>query len=435
MEACESLLGKVLNSRRVSLQGARGLRPGKARTAWLALCLTLAGTSAWAASKERVLYNFKGSPDGDGAFPAAAVAFDSSGNLYGTTYQGGAYTYGTVFQLSPSSGGQWSETVLHSFAYGADGAYPYDSLLVDASGNLYGTTALGGDGQCSVTCGTVFEVSPGSGGWTENILLNFNGTDGANPGYNLIVGRDGAFYGTTGSGGADGGGTVFRLVKESDGTWSETVLYSFKRDGKDGFGPSSGLMFNRSGNLYGTTYYGGAYADGTVFELKRDSKGEWTEAVIHSFDGHDGVHPVAGLTMDTTGNLYAVCPNGGPQHNGTVFKLTHRPNDRWAFTILYDFPKHGYGWGPVGTLIWDAKGNLYGVTAAGGNTACEDGCGTVFKMSPRANGKWAYSVLYRFNGQDGELPEAGLIWDAKGNLYGTTFYGFDGKGVVFEITR
>lgn len=430
-------VGKVRDSRLSSLRRAVGLRHKKARAAWLPLCLILvATTSAWAASKERVLYSFKGVPDGVG--PDAALVFDSSGNLYGTTYEGGTARQGTVFELSPGSGGQWSESVPHSFNEAdGDGAYPKDSLLVDSSGDLYGTTWMGGSGSCYFSCGIVFEVSPEvSGGWTESILYNFSGADGANPDANLIADPAGAFYGTTQASGAYGGGAVFRLEKEPGATWSETLLYSFKVQGGDGVLPLSGLLFDPSGNLYGTTYGGGAYNKGTVFELKRGSRGGWTEIVLHSFDGHDGAYPVSGLTIDPTGSLYGVCPNGGPHHNGAVFKLTPGRNNKWAFTILYDFPRANDGAYPVGTLIWDSKGSLYGANAGGGNRACyRYGCGTVFKLSPRASGKWTYTVLYRFNGQDGEQPEAGLIWDAKGNLYGTTFGGGPyGEGVAFELT-
>jgi uncharacterized repeat protein (TIGR03803 family) len=420
---------KILRPESFSRPGGRGLR-----CALLALCLMLVTADASATSKFKVLYSFKDTPDG--SMPVAAVAFDGSGNLYGTTQQGGLDHDGTVFELSPGPG-EWSESVLHSFSDGDDGAYPDGGLFVDTSGNLYGTTSLGGSGQCSVTCGTVFEMSPtGNGGWAESMLHNFNGTDGANPTANLIVGKDGAFYGTTQAGGAHGEGTVFRLVKEPDGTWSETVVYSFTGQGVDGAAPMAGLLRGSSGNLYGTTYVGGAYKKGTVFEVSRGSKGKWTERLLHSFGRQDGSYPQAeGLTMDAAGNLYGVCPNGGPDGNGSVFRLAHRPHGRWALTILYDFPRHKDGWGPVGTLVWDAKGNLYGVTAAGGNTTCEDGCGTVFKLSRRASGKWRYGVVYRLDVQDGEQPVAGLIWDAKGNLYGTAIYGGEhGSGTVFEVT-
>jgi uncharacterized repeat protein (TIGR03803 family) len=274
-----------------------------------ALIVLLIPLSAFAGWKEKVLYSFKGTPDGAGP---AGVVFDTSGNLYSTTYSGGHYLEGTVFRLSPGSGGQWSESVLHSFGADTDGANPEDSLLVDASGNLYGTTFAGGS-LCSLPCGTVFEVSPmANSGWTETILLDFDGFDGAYPAANLIGDLAGAFYGTTPNGGPHGflrgGGTVFRLVKESDGTWRETVLYSFKSDGRDGDGPSSGLTLDASGNLYGTTYIGGVHGKpwgfGTVFQLKRGPKDRWTEAILHSFDGHDGAYPFqAGLTMDATGSL------------------------------------------------------------------------------------------------------------------------------------
>jgi uncharacterized repeat protein (TIGR03803 family) len=408
--------------------------PAKARIAGLSLCLILVATSAWAGSKGKVIYNFHDAPDG--VSPDAALIFDSSGNLYGTTYLGGAYGLGTVFELSPGSGGQWSESLLHSFAEGDDGGLPEDSLLVDSSGNLYGTTPLGGTGQCSITCGTAFEISPeGNGKWKERILLNFDGTDGAQPIGNLIADSTGALYGTTSLGGAYGDGAVFKLVKEKDGTWSESVLHSFNLRRGDGAAPYSGLASGPSGNLFGTTWAGGAYNDGTIFELARGSHGEWTESVVRSFDGDDCNSPTEGLVTDADGNLYGTCPDGGPDGNGTVYKLTHHHDGKWAFTALYAFPAHEDGWGPVGTLIWDPKGSLYGVTAAGGGTGCEGGCGTVFKLSPRASGKWAYTVLYRLNGYDGWLPEAGLIRDKKGNLYGTAFYGGTyGTGVVFEVT-
>jgi uncharacterized repeat protein (TIGR03803 family) len=407
--------------------------PAKARTAGLILCLILAAGSAWAGSKGKVIYNFHDAPDG--VEPDAALVFDSGGNLFGTTYLGGAYGFGTVFELSPDADGQWSESLPHSFAYGDDGGLPEDSLLVDSSGNLYGTTALGGSGPCSITCGTVFEVSPkGNGKWTERILLNFDGTDGAQPIGNLIRDSRGAFYGTTSDGGDHGSGTVFELVKDHGGTWNETVLHSFNFRSGDGGAPYSGLVFDPSGNLYGTTYVGGAYGDGTVFQLKPGAKGKWTESVIHSFDGNDGNSPQSDLTIDAGGSLYGVCA-GGPRDNGEVFKLTRGGNGKWALTILYDFPKLENGVGPIGALVWDPKGNLYGIAQDGGNPACEGGCGTVFKLSPRSNGKWAYTVLYRLNGYDGWLPEAGLIRDKKGNLYGTAFYGgAHGTGVVFEIT-
>lgn len=411
------------------------LRAAQLRALALA-CMMLAQTAlAQAASKERVLYNFQ-RPDGLG--PSASLIFDSAGNLYGTTYEGGAYRlYGTAFQLTPGSGGSRSESVLHSFSDSPDAAYPEASLLMDASGNLYGTSLSGGDGQCIGGCGAIFELSYGAdGNRSESVIHSFNGTDGWAPTGNLIMDSTGTLYGTTSFGGAHMAGTVFQLAQGPNGTWSETVLYDFQRNGRDGVGPCSGLIFDRAGNLYGTTYNGGPYGKGTVFELKPRSNGKWTEVVLHSFDGHDGAYLLAGLTLDSAGNLYGVCPNHGPHWRGTVFELTHGRDDRWTESILYDFPTFSSGAGPVGDLIWDATGSLYGATARGGDAKpCQGGCGTVFKLSPSGNGAWTETVLYRFNGQDGNLPQAGLIWDATGNLYGTTYYGgtYD-SGVAFELT-
>jgi uncharacterized repeat protein (TIGR03803 family) len=230
-------------------------------------------TSTWAAAQEKVLYNFGNGTDG--VAPQAGLVMDAAGNLYGTTYNGGTYNYGTVFELTPAAGGGWTEMVLHNFNNdGVDGAYPHAGLIFDAAGNLYGTTHSGGthNASCSNDCGTVFELTPSAGGtWTEKVLYDFYSirTDGAFPASSLIFDGAGNLYGTTIFGGASGAGngTVFELTPAAGGGWTERVLYSF---GADGIWPYAGLIFDAAGNLYGTTSFGGTvgWGDGVRVDAR-----------------------------------------------------------------------------------------------------------------------------------------------------------------------
>jgi uncharacterized repeat protein (TIGR03803 family) len=400
---------------------------------------------------EKLLHSFN---DTDGALPRAGLIFDAAGNLYGTTSEGGAYSWGTVFELTPAGGGNWTETVLHSFCSPTDctdGAYPYAGLIFDAAGNLYGTTVGGGTyAYCSdgYGCGTVFELTPtAGGGWTEQVLYNFgNGTDGVNPYDGLIFDAAGKLYGTTPNGGTYGYGTVFELTPTESGGWTETVLHSFcsQTDCTDGEAPQADLIFDTLGNLYGSTTNGGTYGGGTVFELTPTGGGGWTEKVLHSFcsqtDCTDGEAPQAGLIFDTLGNLYGSTTAGGTYTSncnygcGTVFELTPTGGGAWTEQVLHSFGNGTDGYYPFAGLIFDAAGNLYGTTWAGGTY----GWGTVFELTPTGGG-WTETVLHSFNdnGTDGILPEAGLIFDAIGNLYGTTpSGGAEGEygGTVFELT-
>jgi uncharacterized repeat protein (TIGR03803 family) len=362
----------------------------------------------------------------------------------------------TLLVTSTWAATNWHEKVLHSFN-GTDGWSPEAGLIFDAAGNLYGTTEYGGTGgNCGAYgCGTVFELTPnGSGGWTETVLYSFcpqtGCTDGANPAAGLIFDAAGNLYGTTEYAGAYNSGTVFELTPNGSGGWTETVLYSFcsQANCTDGYGPLAGLIFDASGNLYGTTRDGGAYGYGTVFELTPTGGGGWTETVLHSFNqnGTDGAYPYAGLTFDTAGNLYGTTAYGGPYdyfggHPGTVFELTPTAGGGWTETVLYSFCSQANcadGLNPYAGLIFDSAGNLYGTTPVGGQ-----GHGTVFELTPTAGGGWTEQVLLNFNGTDGNYPTAGLIFDAAGNLYGTTYEGGswtgcsdgpNGCGTVFELT-
>ena len=281
---------------------------------------------------ESVLYSLTGAADGSQAF--GTLISDSAGNLYGTTADGGSFGEGTVFELSPGEGGDWTKTVLHSFGEGYDGSVPYAGVISDSAGNLYGTTTAGGQagGMCQIHgCGTVFELSPSAGGWTETVLYSFEGPpDGAQPWGSLIMDAAGHMYGTTVLGGPSGGGTVFELSPTEGGGWTEAVLYNFEGPPDDGSLPEGSLILDASGKLYGTTWVGGTYGAGTVFELSQMVGGGWRETSLHSFgDGNDGVLPSANLVMDRAGDLYGATGDGGIYYHGIAFELTP-PNVRPA---------------------------------------------------------------------------------------------------------
>lgn len=220
------------------------------------------------------------------------------------------------------------------------------------------------------------------------------------------------------------------------GGWDETILHSFNY--ADGASPYAALIFDKAGNLYGTTFRGGAYGAGSVFKLRRATDGPWKERVLYSFCSagfpcKDGLRPYAGVVLDGSGNLYGTTEQGGGNtcgetHCGTVYKLTPTRGGGWRHTVLYAFPNPGNGSFPTGGVIIDKAGNLYGATVAGGIGGCSGGCGVAYKLAPEADGKWKYTVLHRFDGSDGAQPLGGLIFDGEGNLYGTAY------SVVFEIT-
>ena len=332
--------------------------------------------------KEKVLHNFEN--DGkDGDYPVGGLIFDSSGALYGTTAAGGVFGGGTVFELTPKAGGGWKEKVLYSFDNnGTDGTSPLSSLVFDGGGNLYSTCTTGG----AYNSGTVFELTPkAGGGWKEKVLHTFtnDGKDGLSPYSGLVMDAAGNFYGTTSGGGTHGAGTIFELAPKAGGGWTEKVLHSFAIDGKDGYEPVAGLIIDANGSLYGTTEYGGSYlvGQGTAFKLTPKAGGGWTEKVLASFgsDSGDGINPRAGLVFDAAGNLYGTTYNGGAYSDGTVFKLTPKAGGRWKKTLLYTFDQsNGDGDNPGSSLILDAAGNLYGTTGYGGS----NNRGTLFEITP-----------------------------------------------------
>jgi uncharacterized repeat protein (TIGR03803 family) len=389
---------------------------------------------------EKLLYSFNNNGT-DGSNPRGGLIFDAAGNLYGTTVGGGTDGAGTVFELTPMLGGGWTEKVLYSFQYYSypytDGASPLADLIFDAAGNLYGTT----DGGGTYSSGTVFELTPTKGGgWTEQVLYSFNPSigDGYYPFAGLIFDAAGNLYGTTSAGGGNGGqGTVFELTPAQGGGWTEKALYSFTGY-PDGGNPRSGLIFDAAGNLYGTTFRGGTDGAGTVFELTLSKGGGWTEQVLYTFTGMDGRQPYAGLIFDAAGNLYGTTSGGGTIGYGTVFELAPKAGGGWTEQVLYNFGSGSDGAFPQAALIFDAAGNLYGTTEEGGTNGY-NGYGTVFELTPAQGGGWTEQALHSFNynATDGAYPYYGnLISDAAGNLYGTTNAGGTyGVGMVFELAR
>ena len=404
--------------------------------AFVFLCLA---TPGFAASKERILHQFGES--GDGSLPSSSLIFDSSGNLYGTTDTGGALNGGTVFQLVPRSGGGWTENILYSFnTQNGDGWDPVSGVVMDGSGNLYGTTLYGGSHCSAGGCGAVFELTPGSdGAWTEKIIYNFctlsRCKDGNYPYAGVIMDASGNLYGATNHGGDHNAGVVFELTL-SNGEWHEKVLHSFT--GKDGGQPRGNLVFDASGNLYGTTYVGGATGIGTVFQLT-PANSTWTEKVLHSFanGGGNGANPWGGLAFDSSGNLYGTTTGGGCTEYGCgiVFEMVHHASGKWSEKVLYQLCNGtdcAGGNDPRGNVILDSAGRLYGTAAEGGTSVY----GVVFQLTPDGKGNWNETVLHNFpaGNKDGRTPEAGVIFDKAGNLYGTTAGGADSEGTVFEIT-
>jgi uncharacterized repeat protein (TIGR03803 family) len=401
---------------------------------------TLMTATLAAAQTEKVLHSFgKGA---DGFSPESGLVADANGNLYGTADSGGSIAVGMVYELTPKAG-QWVYKAIYNFKFnGRDGYGPWAGLIIDKAGNLYGTTEAGGLHDD----GTVFELSPtSSGGWTETVLHSFNGTQGQAVFGGLTMDAAGNLYGTATGGGISTGncsgftykgcGVVYELKHVKGGGWAEEVLHYFDKDGTDGFTPYGTLAFDKTGNLYGTTSFGGAFNYGTVFKLTPSASG-WTESIVHSFNnnGSDGFYPSGGVIFDASGNLYGATGNGvnTSTERGTVYELSPAGGGTWTETILYSFQSNGVDGTSPGPLTFDSAGNLFGATGIGGSNTF----GTVFKLSPGSGG-WSETILYNFgNPPDAEYPIGGVVFDSAGNLYGATNAGGAnlGSGAVFEIT-
>jgi uncharacterized repeat protein (TIGR03803 family) len=389
----------------------------------LVITLIAAATPA-VAQQESVLYNFTSTG------PQAGVVFDALGNLYGADASQG------VYELTPQSDGTWTEKIIYN-NFGANANIAGD-LIFDSAGNLYGVSLSG-----AASDGFVFELKPSSGGsWTEETLYTFpqTGLHGNDPFAGVIMDKSGNLYGTTFYGGAYGGrnifaagGTVFELIPQPGGGWTQKLLHSFG-NGTDGSNPNGGLIFDSAGNLYGTTTQGGGpNALGTVFELIRQSNGQWKEKILHNFGSlpYDGLSPYSKLVFDSAGNLYGTTVGGGTDSNGTVFELIPQTDGRWKEKVLLSF-EGSNGADPRSALVLNSAGDLYGVTFTGGLY----GGGFLYELIPGSNGTWQQSAVHNFgNGTDGSGSLGNLCFDASGNLFGTTQGGgTTGQGTVFKIT-
>ena len=400
--------------------------------------LAVAATQVGQAQTFKVLYNFTGGQDG--AAPYDGLTIDRTGNLYGTAAYGGqqgpgcpssgANTgCGTVFKLAPVGSG-WVLKPVYNFKGGDDVGNPGVGVVFGPDGALYG--AAGIKGSCDIrACGTVFSLRPPPAAcrnalcsWNETILHHFTGQpDGSFPASRVVFDTAGNLYGSTLYGGGNGGyagyGTIYELTPENGG-WIESILYSFFYD--LGWGPSGPLVLDAAGNLYGTSNYCGGNCYGTAWQLAPSQSG-WTYSTLHSFNGYDGAEP-DGLISDSSGNLYGFTYGAVGNQSATIYQLTPS-NGGWTYSLVYDFGFEAFFSG----LSVDAAGNLYGV-----NSGYPFGVGTIFKLT-NSGGTWTYSDLHDFSGNDGESPYGAVVFDANGNLYGTTTAGGrHGYGVIFEIT-
>jgi uncharacterized repeat protein (TIGR03803 family) len=375
----------------------------------LSLVFALAATQSTQAQSFKSLHDFTGD---DGANPLNGLMIASNGLFYGTASAGGASGNGSIFTINTSG----DLTVLYSFKGGTDGSSPESFLIEDKSGNFYGTTTTGG----AHSGGTVYELT----GTKETVLYSFGaGSDGSGPQAGLTMDSAGNLYGTTASGGHYGKGTVFEIEREGSSV-KESILHNFG-SGSDGTVPVAGVTFDASGNLYGTTSLGGAKDYGTVYKLVKST---WAETILHSFaDGDDGAVPYAGLVA-SSGKFYGAATEGGSLSGGTVFELTPSGSS-WNFSVITSVA----GWGISGTfrnVMVAPSGTIYATTHCDGN----DDSGTVYELTPNGS-SWDYKLLYTFTGGDNGYYVFSNLVLSGGKLYGTTNQGGTSNyGEIFEVT-
>lgn len=399
----------------------------------LAFIIGLAMTPTAQAQTYQVIYTFTGGADG--AYPETGLTMDGSGNIYGTAFSGGAQKYGAIFSLYNNKG-SWLLTTMYSFKEGSDGAGPIGALVVGPDGVLYGSTSAGGAGPCMGEsgyrgCGTVYSLTRSSRApantWVSVILFSFSKTDGFDPQGPLTFDSSGNIYGTTVGGGDAGWGVIYKLVP-SGGGWTQDIVYQPQGKG-DGASPMGGVVLDHSGNLYGIFSQNGPNNHGAVYELSPSGSG-WRESTVHSFtfQGNNGAAPQGGLIFDNSGNLYGTTVHDA-SGGGTVLELA-KSGGGWSYDFVYGL-SGGIDLGPYDKMTMDANGDLYGTSYADGKY----GYGNVFKLTRSGSG-WEYTSLHDFTGgTDGANPICQLVLDSSGHLYGTaTNGGSDHKGVAFEIT-
>ena len=415
-------------------QGLRFLR-----LAALAALMLAFPSSGWSGTTYTILHSFGSGRDGYG--PSGPLVLGRHGALYGVTATGGTgtscdYGCGTVFKLVPGANTTWMEVIIHSFAAGNEGAFPWGAASLDESGNVYGTLR----GDVGFATDGIFELAHLPGVWAYSVLY----AGWAGPG--LLMDDHVNLYGAMGPGDYQGAGAIGEISSVS-GDWVYTQLYGFcnQYSCPDGSVPPAPPIWDGKGNMFGATTWGGVYKGcwmwtegcGTVYEMTPNGDGTWTYHVLHRFlenNPKDGQQPYSGLVMDKSGSFYGATWVGGAYDHGTVFKLAYT-GGKWKESILYDFPNCALGCMVQGALARDKAGNLYG-TAAGGTGNCGYACGVVFKLSPKAGGKWRYSVVFDLTPETGGVqPYYGVILDDKGNLFGVASRGGKyGGGTAFEIT-
>jgi uncharacterized repeat protein (TIGR03803 family) len=403
---------------------AQGIARGAVAALAIALFATLAASRPAFAQTESVLYNFCSLTNcADGKEPNRNIVRDSEGNIYGTTMSGGQFGQGVLYRVSPSG----IETVLHDFgSTSTDGQVPY-GLVADAAGNLYGTTQVGGSHIPpfqTVGGGTLFKMTPAG---VYSTLYNFAATraDAEYPLAGPTLDSKGNTYGTTAYGGAYGNGTVYKIGPNGH----ETILHSFNNNGVDGYIPSTEVAFDKNGNLWGTCTYGGHRGYGIIFEVS--ASGVYSIRLNFGWTVSNAGYPVAGLTVDTAGNLYGLALSYTLSSLGAVYEVTRDTSGKWIETNLIDFSSSG-GNSPEAGVTFDSAGNLYGTTFQGGTL----GYGTVYELTPGGE----LTTLYNFDSTHGSGPNTNLLLDSAGNLYGTTPNGGSGNtgnggGVLYEISR
>ena len=366
----------------------------------------------------------------EGEYADTDLETDGVGNIYGTTVLGGDFGSGTVFKLSPAPTG-WEHIVLYSFTGGADGGEPYKGVTIDPEGNLYGSAVTGGSGNCEGGCGVVYKLTNSGGKWIHTVLHAFTGgNDGSGPGARVTLDPSGSVYGMAPTGGAYGLGTIYKILQRN-GASDLQVLHAFT-GGADGAAGSAGRMILRHGHLYGAVTAGGTYGSGVVFELSTRGDRALNFRTIYSFRGQpDGSFPYGALLFDGVGNIYGTTYYGGANGIGSVYQLSPRAIGEWDESVLYSFQEGSDGNSPISNLVADGVGNLYGTTSEGGL-----GRGTIFKLSPAGSGKWIETVVHAFEGPpDGGFAYNGMVVDAFGNFYGATVHGGDeDDGAVYKFT-
>jgi len=399
-----------------------------APTVALLLTLLLIAPLPAQAQTEAIMHRFNGS-DGNGGEAMGQLTPDGAGNFYGTTNVGGL-GHGTVFELSPNGSGGWTQTILHSFTDYLDGGYPFfTTLIFDNQGNLYGTTTGGGPNGH----GLIFELSPVGTEWQETVLYS-TGQDGsagcADPWGGVVRDAAGNLYGLCLLSGFPQTAAVFEL-SQSSGVWTQNVIYNY--DSPADNNGAGGLTMDAQGNIF--AMLSAAYDAPSLVELSPSGNGSWTPTTIRVF-GPD-IFPESVPVVDNAGNVYGTTGCGGKFNRGTVYELSPGENGAWTEKILYSFGSSNDGLGPFGGIIFDASGNIYGTTSAGGAS----NAGSVFELTRDAQGLYQQKVLWIFDVTDGGRPLSSLTLDSAGNVYGTTPTGGGGKcnvpeicGVAFKIT-